>query len=237
MLPGADACGISAAIGRSLSVTQSKWQSGPRENGMTPETVTDAVSAVSVDALNSPFLVQVAVQLVPIVRGDVILCSGAARAVVSDVRCLVTVRVFVTLLMLAQAIACPFLHCGECQGACAFSCVETHQDDVECCATRERADHSATDHTTTDHIPETPDCPDEHGPMDCLCGGAIRAEHVECPDVIAGNLFLFMRDALHSGEYPPYSTESRYCTSAGSVHFPPLISGRRICALTQTYLI
>jgi hypothetical protein len=149
----------------------------------------------------------------------------------------VTVRVFVTLLMLAQAIACPFLHCGACQGAGAYNCVETHQDDAECCAARAGTDHSATDRSTADHIPKTPDCPDDHGPMDCLCGGAIRAEHVECPDVIAGSLFLIMPDAFHSGSHLPYSTESRYCTSARSVHFPPLITGRRICALTQTYLL
>lgn len=157
-----------------------------------------------------------------------------------------TVRVCVILLMLAQAIACPFLHCGECQGSCAFRCVETdHQDDG--CSETESSVESHSHQTASSHLtasskplgnlPNVPECPDHDGAIDCLCDGAIRAEQVKCPDATAFGLFLVLPDGFYSEALLSQAIESRRLACIGSVHFPPLTTGRRICALTQTWLL
>jgi len=152
----------------------------------------------------------------------------------------VSVRVFLTLLMLAQAIACPFLHCGECQGACAFRCVDADHQDDGCCETEssvESHSHLTVGSEPLNNTPSVPECPDHEEAVDCLCGGAIRAEQVKCPDATAFGLFLVLPDGFYSEAFLSQAIESRRLACIGSVHFPPLTTGRRICALTQTWLL
>jgi len=152
----------------------------------------------------------------------------------------VTVRVFVTLLMLAQAMACPFLHCGECQGACAIRCVGADHEDGGCSeaeSSDESHSHLPVSCETPGSIPNAPEFPDHDGSADCLCGGAIRTEQVKCPDTISFGLFLILPDAFYLGTRPPQTIEARSLACTGSVHFPPLITGRRVCILTQTWLL
>lgn len=153
---------------------------------------------------------------------------------------MVSVRVFLTLLMLAQAMACPFLHCGECQGACAIQCLETEHKDDDCC----RLEFSVGSHSHLpdscefpDSSPNAPECPDHDGGVDCLCGGAIRAEQVKCPDATSFGLLLILPDALYQGTGLPQTVESCGLACANSVHFPPLVTGRRVCILTRTWLL
>ena len=147
---------------------------------------------------------------------------------------MVSVRVFLTLLMLAQAMACPFLHCGECQGACAFDSVDSVQTDSNCCETESHPSHHLDGGRERS---EEPQCPDHGKCVDCLCGGAIRAEHVKCPDMIGDSLCLVLPDGFYSATRLACSTDAAHLACAGPVHFPPLVSGRRVCALTQTYLL
>ena len=151
-----------------------------------------------------------------------------------------TVRVCVILLMLAQAIACPFLHCGECQGACAFRCMETDHQDDGCSETEssvESHSHLTASSEPLGNLPSVPERPNNEGTVDCLCDGAIRAEQVKCPDATAFGLFLVLPDGFYSEALLPQAIESRRLACIGSVHFPPLTTGRRICALTQTWLL
>ncbi len=171
---------------------------------------------------------------VPIVRGDAVRCSLMVAAPVSPVRFLVSVRVFLTLLMLAQAMACPFLHCGECQGACAFNSADSTQADRGCCETESQtSEHldSPREHS------EEPQCPDHGRCVDCLCGGAIRAEHVKCPDLIPAALCVVLPDGFSSELRLACAAESARLACSGPVHFPSLNSGRHVCVLTQTYLL
>ncbi len=151
-----------------------------------------------------------------------------------------TVRVCVTLLMLAQAIACPFLHCGECQGACAIRCVDADYQDGGCCDTEsslESHSHLTVGSEPLRSLPSVPECPDHEGAVDCLCDGAIRAEQVKCPDATAFGLFLVLPDGFYLEASLPQAIESRRLACIGSVHFPPLITGRHICVLTRTWLL
>lgn len=169
---------------------------------------------------------------VPIIRGDAVRYCSRFRAVDCHVRCLVSVRVFLTLLMLAQAMACPFLHCGECQGACAFNSADSAQDDRGCCETES---HPAEHLDAPREHPEKPQCPDHGKCVDCLCGGAIRAEHVKCPDLIPGAICLVLPDGFSSELRLACAADSACLACSGPVHFPSLISGRHVCVLTQTY--
>ncbi len=140
-------------------------------------------------------------------------------------------RVLITLLMLLQVLACRFLDCGECRGMCVASCDERNDVCDDCCCKSELAER----HSNSDPC-DDPACPDNSGPLDCFCAGALQAHVVECPDLLAdGEVFAPPYDV-------PYSTPLVVTTSSGLAvdgcpHFPPLITGMSVCALTQTYLL
>ena len=142
-----------------------------------------------------------------------------------------TARVFVTLLMLAQVMACPFLDCGECRGACAVAqCVVADNGCDDCC----QSEAAVCEHES---VPcRDSDCPDNPGPLDCLCGGAVQADSVECPDLLAGGESLALPDVELSDARLLVVAAEEFRTD-GCPHFPPLISGMSVCALTQTYLL
>ena len=144
---------------------------------------------------------------------------------------LMTGRVFITLLMLVQVFACPLLDCGECRGACAARCFEADAACDGCCT----AGSAVCEHESDPC--DDPVCPDNPGPLDCLCGGAVQADAIECPDLLAGReldalpdtalTHLILLDGATSGEI----------SIEGCPHFPPLLAGTSVCALTQTYLL
>lgn len=142
-----------------------------------------------------------------------------------------TTRVFVTLLMLAQVMACPFLDCGECRGACAVASAESDSVCDNCCESESAVCAHETDPC------DDPVCPDNPGPLDCLCGGAVQAAAVVCPDLLAGGEFLTLPEAALTHSPLVVAAASNELAVEGCPHFPPLISGTLVCALTQTYLL
>lgn len=142
-----------------------------------------------------------------------------------------TARVFVTLLMLVQVMACPFLDCGECRGACAVAQCAVSNDACDDCCRSETAACEREPAPCRDS-----DCPDNPGPLDCLCGGAVQADSVVCPDLLAGGELLALLDFERSDARLVVVAAEEFRTD-GCPHFPPLISGMSVCALTQTYLL
>jgi len=136
-------------------------------------------------------------------------------------------RVFVTLLMLVQVLACPLLDCGECRGACVAA------DDAcdDCC----KSESAVCEHETDPC--DDPVCPDGPGPLGCLCGGAVQTNVVDCPDLLAGGEYLALQDATLSDTSSRLVAMSAELSIECCPHFPPLIAGTSICALTQTYLL
>ena len=60
---------------------------------------------------------------------------------------------------------------------------------------------------------------------------------VECPDLLAGEFFAPADDlALTHSTLLVVATSSELAVKR-CPHFPPLISGTSVCALTQTYLL
>lgn len=142
-----------------------------------------------------------------------------------------TSRIYVTLLMLAQVMACPFLDCGECRGMCAAACAVVDDACDECCESESAVCEHETDPC------DDPGCPDNPGPLDCLCGGAVQAAAVECPDLLAGGEFLTLPEAALTHSTLVVAAASGELNVEGCPHFPPLITGTSVCALTQTYLL
>ena len=136
-------------------------------------------------------------------------------------------RTILILIMLAQVLACPLLDCGECRGVCAASAAVAD----DCCQTESSVCEHESDPCND------PVCPDNPGPLDCLCGGAVQADSVDCPDLLAGSEFLALPQTALTQSTLLGSATSSELTIEGCPHFPPLITGTSLCALTQTYLL
>jgi len=142
-----------------------------------------------------------------------------------------TSRTILTLLMLAQVVTCPLLDCGECRGACAARCIEVDAACSDCCESESVVCEHDTDPC------DDPACPDNPGPLDCLCGGAVQVDAVECPDLLAGGQLVALPSAALSQFTLLIGATSGEIRIDGCPHFPPLITGTSVCALTQTYLL
>lgn len=142
-----------------------------------------------------------------------------------------TGRVFISLLMLVQVLACPFLDCGECRGACAARCVAADEACDDCC----KSESAVCEHETDPC--DDPVCPDNPGPLGCLCGGAVQTDVVDCPDLLAGGEHLALPNVTLSENSLRLVAMSAELSIEGCPHFPPLITGTSVCALTQTYLL
>ncbi len=146
-----------------------------------------------------------------------------------------TGRVFISLLMLVQVLACPFLDCGECRGACAARCVVADDACDDCCTSESDSEMAACEHETDPC--DDPVCPDNPGPLGCLCGGAVQTDIVDCPDLLAGGEYLALPGITLSETALRLVAMSAELSIEGCPHFPPLITGTSVCALTQTYLL
>ncbi|NQV26111.1 MAG: hypothetical protein HQ518_17265 [Rhodopirellula sp.] len=146
-----------------------------------------------------------------------------------------TTRVFIILLMLVQVLACPFLDCGECRGACAARCVVADDACDDCCKSESDAATAVCEHRSDSC--DDPACPDNPGPLNCLCGGAVQANDVDCPDLLAGGEFPALPEVTLSETGLRLVAMSAELSLEGCPHFPPLITGTSLCALTQTYLL
>ncbi len=80
-------------------------------------------------------------------------------------------------------------------------------------------------------------CPRDCGQMDCLCAGAIQTHAVQCPNVLAERRFFASLDADLWNAESPMNQASVNQRGDGCRHFPPLIAGTTIRALTQTWLL
>lgn len=147
-----------------------------------------------------------------------------------------TSRILLTLMMLAQTLACPLLDCGECRGACAVAqCVVADDASDDCC--KSESDSATAPCERKSDPCDDPTCPDNPGPLDCLCGGAVQADDVDCPDLLAGGEFLALPNATLSETGLRLVAMRASLRFEGCPHFPPLITGTSLCALTQTYLL
>lgn len=140
-----------------------------------------------------------------------------------------TKRVCVTLLMLAQVLACPFLDCGECGGSCETEALSVAAS-CECCRDSEPAQHGQLPVPCHD-----PDCPDQS--CQCLCGGAVQATTVKCPNLLSQTGRVFLPKALLVRTTSQLTLSADELTAHGCPHFPPLVSGSSLCVMTQVFLI
>jgi hypothetical protein len=129
-------------------------------------------------------------------------------------------RATVTYLLIATVLICPYLCLGE----------DTEAADA----------HSLAVGCSCCHVPlgqdnEAPESP-EDGDQDCLCHGAIEADKVEAPDCGADALSHFWFSTPDFGLSFP-SSACGTLDARHSVHFPPLCSGREICALVNVRLL
>jgi len=146
-----------------------------------------------------------------------------------------TSRILLTLMMLAQTLACPLLDCGECRGACASLCVVADDASDDCCKSESDSATAACEHKSDPC--DDPTCPDNPGPLDCLCGGAVQTDAVDCPDLLARGEFPALPDVTLSETGFRLVTMRASLSIEGCPHFPPLITGTSLCTLTQTYLL
>lgn len=150
---------------------------------------------------------------------------------VETTRLSMTSRTLLILMMLAQALACPYLDCGECRGVCAAAQCAVEIACDNCCK---------SESSVCEYEPDScddPACPDNPGPLDCLCGGAVQVDGVDCPDLLAGGEFPALPEVARAHSTLLVSATSSELAIIGCPHFPPLISGTSLCALTQTYLL
>lgn len=140
-----------------------------------------------------------------------------------------TERVCVTLLMLAQVLACPFLDCGECGGSCEAEVLSV-ADTCGCCPDSEPTQNGRWPVPCQD-----PDCADQS--CQCLCGGAVQAATVKCPDLLSRAGKSFLPKCLLNRTTSHLALSADELTAHGCPHFPPLISGSSLCAMTRVYLL
>ena len=126
----------------------------------------------------------------------------------------------VAYLLIATVMVCPYLCLGE------------DAEAVDACATQVRC--SCSDEPANgDKVP--PESPDDEG-RDCLCQGAIEAVKADDSSCCADELLLCRMSPLELDlSRPSYACST--LESGHSVHFPPLSSGREICALVNARLL
>tara|TARA_R110002072_G_scaffold303078_1_gene492962 strand:+ start:52373 stop:52789 length:417 start_codon:yes stop_codon:yes gene_type:complete len=136
-------------------------------------------------------------------------------------------------MMLAQTLVCPFLDCGECRGACAARSAVADDAGGDCCKSESDSSSAVCEHKSDPC--DDPTCPDNPGPLDCLCGGAVPTDAVDSPDLLAGGEYLALPGITLSETALRLVAMSAELSVEGCPHFPPLITGTSLCALTQTY--
>ncbi len=130
-------------------------------------------------------------------------------------------RITVVTLLTAALLGCPFICLGEGAG--------TPCPDVACCDCQ-------------DQEPVRNECPTPDGPVedesDCLCRGAIAG--ADGPRVVSNleNEVRFVED-VDDSLAGAHSVVNRFVESLPfrASHFPPLSSGRDICALINARLL
>ncbi len=143
-----------------------------------------------------------------------------------------SVRGFVTIIMTAQVLLCPFLPCGECCGMCpaAESAPVNYDSALPACCDQCRIHE---EHQTPDDQP----CPAGNRLLNCFCGGAILAAGTECSESeepLTDMWFL----TVDSDTLTRLAMLSRSGTqSANTSHIPPGAFGRDLCALIGAYLL
>ena len=123
-------------------------------------------------------------------------------------------------LLIATVLICPYL------------CLAEGTEAADVCAQAVSCSCSDEPLGQDNDTPESP----EGGEHDCLCRGAIEAAKIEGSDFGADDLSLYWVSPLEIGLSFPSSACSTL-ESGNSVHFPPLSSGREICALVNARLL
>lgn len=131
-------------------------------------------------------------------------------------------RATVSYLLIAGVLFCPYSCMGEQPEADAAPAAE-----AGCLCCHEPQDDSAN---------EVPRLPDESDP-DCLCHGAVFQSRVECEQSVADDVAYFSCTTLND-RLSNFSGSLFFgCDFSLPCHFPPLSTGRDICALTCALLI
>jgi hypothetical protein len=142
---------------------------------------------------------------------------------------LMAIRVFLTLVMLTQVLACPFLRCEGCQGVAHIAPTVAST----CCA--DRCKHRGPQ----EQLPAS----DEQSPIECewcncFCRGVVQPNRVKCPNMVSVALFDATLDVgLLSGTICQTALPADASSVRSSPHFPPLLAGSSLRALTQTFLL
>jgi len=128
-------------------------------------------------------------------------------------------RTIIAYLLIAVVLICPYLCLGE-EGAWTVA----HSSAAGCACCGEPAQSNG----------EAPESPDE-GEPDCLCHGAIMdGSRVECPEARADEMLILALDLNDD------TLASSLLSALGSPlpsHFPPLSTGREICAICCALLL
>lgn len=139
-------------------------------------------------------------------------------------------RRFISLVMTALVLACPFCDCGECCGMCSpAECVlpdgcDEAVEKVCGCGCGEEA-----------QLPCDHDDSDNSKHFDCFCNGAVLSDATDCPDHDShdGLVAVVVMDGLRQFT----GTQNFHPSFTHRSHFPPLLSGRDICTLLGSHLL
>ena len=142
-------------------------------------------------------------------------------------------RKFISVLMTAIVLACPFVDGGECCGMCSPDSA------AEIAEIQSSHGHGCDCSGDDDNTPILPgpghDCPDGCHDSDCVCSGAVLAESTKCPnrdDVLVASAYTLVMFTS-----PSFAQDTAATFMCRGCHFPPLIVGRDIRTLVASYLL
>jgi hypothetical protein len=137
-------------------------------------------------------------------------------------------RTSTVYMLVCVLLVCPY----PCLARAEEKCCESAENDCDC---QDRDACSSADSTETGgNTPANPDCCTQGGT--CLCHGAIL-EHCAHPITSDAGLVAFVpaETALIPGQ--SYVADMGLLPERAACHFPSAESGRKVCALIESFLI
>lgn len=151
-------------------------------------------------------------------------------------------RTFITVLMTALTVLCPFLPCEECCGGCGvrgtseigiYDAPVLSECESDCCCSYRTEDPSGESSGRSNKS-----LPGGGKLLNCFCGGAVVLAPVDLPDPESFSHFVDRSadSCCLAADLRVYRGITAW-NGAGGYHFPPLIDGKGVCIFTGTFLL
>ncbi|MDA1049348.1 MAG: hypothetical protein O3C40_02570 [Planctomycetota bacterium] len=133
----------------------------------------------------------------------------------------------ISFVMTALVLGCP-LQCAECCGMCWNQAYA--DSDSPACGNDADCDCKPDGQLPCDHDGGS------SKEADCFCNGAVLSDGAKCPDLdVNRGFFAVVMNGTVARQLA--GTSSGNPALRGGSHFPPLVSGRDICTLVNSYLL